>query len=269
MQCYFDAEKLPSEVREQTRDKRRVRLTIASRQVLPREFRSSSYGFSMFNGEDGEESFSVGGYGGELDEAAMSSPLIDTLPPNPSPFVEDDDAVAEAIQQALDAVEGLDREDPAFEEAMREAFPVLSKAIFSGGDAYTHRASFTTEAWLEEDAGEWVLTYPEPEDNGLGRTITMVCLPCEHAADADERIIRIQRNGEMTNVLVLIEGRRIVNAYPLGEADRPLELCAFARRLDWNIDAEQGGTIFMDYIVEIRGADVQRSTLRMDIKPMK
>ena len=44
----------------------------------------------------------------------------------------------------------------------------------------------------------------------------------------------------------------------------PLEACTYTRRCDVDLD-EEGGVVFLDYIIEIRGADVQRTTIRMNV----
>ena len=49
--------------------------------------------------------------------------------------------------------------------------------------------------------------------------------------------------------------------------ERAVDLCVYARRLDWKLDPEKGGTIFMDYIVELRGLDQQRTVMRLDLRP--
>lgn len=278
---HYESEHLPSELlaaREQTGCC--FRLTIANKQVLPSEYRD----FSMFNPER-----DMGGYDERYDEPAG---VLDTLPPNPSPFAEDgeDNAIMEALQRALDEVELVDREDPAFEGQMRELYPVLAKAIFSGGDEYTHRTTMTTEAFLLRRGDEWELTYAEAEENGMGDTTTHIWLPGLDSdalsgeqydiADGGEvlpgdardkgigKTVRIQRKGEMENLLVMTEGKRIVTAYHMAKwIERAVDLCVYARRLDWKLDPEKGGTIFMDYIVELRGLDQQRTVMRLDLRP--
>lgn len=283
---HYESEHLPSELltaREQTNCC--FHLTLASKHVLPNEFRQ----FSLFNPEN-----VMGGYDERYDEPAGM--MLDTMPPNPSPFADDsseENALAEAVKRALDEVMDMNREDPVFEERMRVLYPMLTKAMFSGGDEYTHRMTMTTEAFLRRQGDEWELSYRgEDAENGAGETTTRIWLP---VLDSDtlqnerydivgdgERLpsavrdklvdagktLRIQRKGEIENLLVLTEGRRVVTAYSLGAwLQRTLELCVYARRLDWKLDLERGGTIFMDYIVEMRGMDQQRTVLRLDLRP--
>ncbi len=280
---HYESEHLPSELlaaRKQTGCC--FRLTLTSKQVLPNEFRN----FSMFNPEN-----ILGGYDERFDEPAG---VLDTMPPDPSPFVDDGggDAIVDVLQRVLDEVAAVDREDPAFEDKMHELYPMLAKAMFSGGDEYTHRMSMTTEAFLIPHGDGWELTYAEPEENEMGETTTRIWLPgldsdaltnegydvtdgeevlpgevrekCAHAG----KTIRIQRKGEMENMLVMTEGKRIVTAYHIAKwVERAIDLCVYARRLDWKLDPERGGTIFMDYIVEMRGMDQQRSVIRLDLRP--
>ena len=279
----YESEHLPSELLA-AREKAGCcfRLTIANKHVLPSEYRE----FSMFNPEQ-----VMGGYDERFDEPAG---VLNTLPPDPSPFAEDDseNAIVEVLQRALDEVADVDRDDPAFEDKMRELYPVLAKAMFSGGDEFTHRMTTTTEAFLIRQGDEWELSYTEPTENGMGETTTRIWLPGldsdaltneryditdggellpedvrDKAVDAG-KTVRIQRKGEMENLLVLTEGKRVVTAYHVVKwIGRAIDLCVYARRLDWKLDPVRGGTIFMDYIVELRGMDQQRTVMRLDLRP--
>ena len=279
----YESEHLPSELLA-AREKAGCcfRLTIANKHVLPSEYRE----FSMFNPEQ-----VMGGYDERFDEPAG---VLNTLPPDPSPFAEDDseNAIVEVLQRALDEVADVDRDDPAFEDKMRELYPVLAKAMFSGGDEFTHRMTMTTEAFLIRQGDEWELSYTEPTENGMGETTTRIWLPGldsdaltneryditdggellpedvrDKAVDAG-KTVRIQRKGEMENLLVLTEGKRVVTAYHVVKwIGRAIDLCVYARRLDWKLDPVRGGTIFMDYIVELRGMDQQRTVMRLDLRP--
>ena len=279
----YESEHLPSELLA-AREKAGCcfRLTIANKHVLPSEYRE----FSMFNPEQ-----VMGGYDERFDESAG---VLNTLPPDPSPFAEDDseNAIVEVLQRALDEVADVDRDDPAFEDKMRELYPVLAKAMFSGGDEFTHRMTMTTEAFLIRQGDEWELSYTEPTENGMGETTTRIWLPGldsdaltneryditdggellpedvrDKAVDAG-KTVRIQRKGEMENLLVLTEGKRVVTAYHVVKwIGRAMDLCVYARRLDWKLDPVRGGTIFMDYIVELRGMDQQRTVMRLDLRP--
>lgn len=279
----YESEHLPSELLA-AREKAGCcfRLTIANKHVLPSEYRE----FSMFNPEQ-----VMGGYDERFDEPAG---VLNTLPPDPSPFAEDDseNAIVEVLQRALDEVADVDRDDPAFEDKMRELYPVLAKAMFSGGDEFTHRMTMTTEAFLIRQGDEWELSYTEPTENGMGETTTRIWLPgLDSDALTNERYditdggellpedvrdktvdagktVRIQRKGEMENLLVLTEGKRVVTAYHVVKwIGRAIDLCVYARRLDWKLDPVRGGTIFMDYIVELRGMDQQRTVMRLDLRP--
>lgn len=279
----YESEHLPSELLA-AREKAGCcfRLTIANKHVLPSEYRE----FSMFNPEQ-----VMGGYDERFDEPAG---VLNTLPPDPSPFAEDDseNAIVEVLQRALDEVADVDRDDPAFEDKMRELYPVLAKAMFSGGDEFTHRMTMTTEAFLIRQGDEWELSYTEPTENGMGETTTRIWLPgLDSDALTNERYditdggellpedvrdktvdagktVRIQHKGEMENLLVLTEGKRVVTAYHVVKwIGRAIDLCVYARRLDWKLDPVRGGTIFMDYIVELRGMDQQRTVMRLDLRP--
>ena len=69
------------------------------------------------------------------------------------------------------------------------------------------------------------------------------------------------------NTLICEKGHRHTSVYASPMLPMPLEACTYTRRCDVDLD-EEGGVVFLDYMIEIRGADVQRTTIRMDIEPM-
>ena len=80
--------------------------------------------------------------------------------------------------------------------------------------------------------------------------------------------LSIERSGTLMNTLICEKGRRHTSVYSSPMIPMPLEACTYTRRCDTDLD-EEGGIIFLDYIIEIRGADVQRTTIRMNIVPLE
>ena len=64
---------------------------------------------------------------------------------------------------------------------MHDLYPMLAKAMFSGGDEYTHRMTVTTEAFLLHRGDTWELSYTEPVEDGTDGT-TRIWLPALDSA---------------------------------------------------------------------------------------
>ena len=62
------------------------------------------------------------------------------------------------------------------------------------------------------------------------------------------------------------EGKRQYSVYktPFGN----LEMCVYAKRVDNSI-SENGGTLILDYAVELKGMTAQRTKMRVDVKVNK
>lgn len=74
--------------------------------------------------------------------------------------------------------------------------------------------------------------------------------------------VTICRTGSVMSVLICEEGVRHISAYktPI----MPFEVAVYAKKCDGKLDYEYGGSIELDYIVEVRGADMQRTIMTVD-----
>ncbi len=160
----------------------------------------------------------------------------------------------------------FDPEDPECQEMVRVRLEELIEEFFDSiteNDDNTGRFVFTTEAQMDVEPGSIVITYDEATEAGLGDT------QCSIRIDrGNPHILVIQRTGGLMNTLICEKGRRHTSAYASPMIPMPLEACTYTRRCDIDVD-EDGGVIFLDYIIEIRGADVQRTVIRMNITPFR
>jgi len=116
---------------------------------------------------------------------------------------------------------------------------------------------------MEVTPGEITITYEEAPGSDLGQTQSILRI---HRNQAHS--LSIQRTGSLMNTLICEKGRRHTSVYTSPMIPAPLEVCTYTRRCDIDLD-EEGGVIFLDYIIEIHGADVQRTTIRMNITPLE
>ena len=79
----------------------------------------------------------------------------------------------------------------------------------------------------------------------------------------DPKSITVTRTGAQMSIFLIEEGKRQISVYktPYG----PLEMCTYARRVDNKI-SDEGGTLILDYAVELRGMTAQKTKMKVEIK---
>ncbi len=161
--------------------------------------------------------------------------------------------------------ENFDPESPEGQEAIRRKLEALIDECFSQAENNdnTGRYIFTTEAEMDVTPGQITITYDEAPGSDLGQTKSTIRID-----RANPHSLSIERSGTLMNTLICEKGRRHTSVYSSPMIPMPLEACTYTRRCDTDLD-EEGGVIFLDYIIEIRGADVQRTTIRMNIVPLE
>jgi len=109
--------------------------------------------------------------------------------------------------------------------------------------------------------GSVVIRYEEDESGGLENTQSEIVL---HRGRRD--MVSIVRTGSVANTLVCEQGRRHISAY--NTPIMPFQICVFAKECEHNVSFESGGTIYMNYYVELRGTEMQHTKMRITVKPI-
>lgn len=226
-----------------------VKLKISTKHVLPTNHTISMY--DQFREKTMQEVDEV------LDEMAdldLPDPAEDVILPT-------DLTSPEASPEEPPDVISIDA-DEAMEEIRQHLEEMLDRYFSQQNEENTGRFIFTTEAQMDVTPGHITLTYDEADDSTLGKTRNIIRFD-----RANPHSLSIQRSGELMNTLVCEKGRRHTSVYNSPMLPMALEACTYTRRCDVDLD-EEGGVVFLDYMIEIRGADVQRTTIRMDIVPL-
>lgn len=226
-----------------------VKLKISTKHVLPTNHAISMY--DQFREKTMEDVDEV------LDEMAD----LDLPDPDHDVLLPTELSAPEASPEDLPDVVSIDA-DEAMEEIRQHLEAMLDQYFSQQNDENTGRFIFTTEAEMEVMPGQITLTYDEADDSTLGKTRNIIRFD-----RANPHSLSIQRSGELMNTLVCEKGRRHTSVYNSPLLPMALEACTYTRRCDVDLD-EEGGVVFLDYLIEIRGADVQRTTIRMDIVPL-
>jgi len=73
--------------------------------------------------------------------------------------------------------------------------------------------------------------------------------------------VSIFHEGDVTSIIICEKGVRHFSAY--NTPIMPFEIAVYGRKCDGGFTYEDGGELSIDYIIEIRGADVQRTIMRI------
>ena len=79
-------------------------------------------------------------------------------------------------------------------------------------------------------------------------------------------MVTIHRTGGIMNTLVLEKGKRHISVY--NTPIMPFETAVLAKKVDVNMTYEDGGDIALDYLVELRGMDLQRTEMKIHVERM-
>ena len=110
------------------------------------------------------------------------------------------------------------------------------------------------------DGDNCEITYREHEELGMGDTSVKVCWK-----KSAPQVVSVMRSGEVETVMTFETGIRHITAYRL--PGMSFDLCTRAIRVDNSFDVVAGGEIYLDYIIEIRGAVNGRRKMILEVLP--
>ena len=155
--------------------------------------------------------------------------------------------------------EGIDMLDRLLEEESEE---LLEEELLEEGtqpkmpteesDTYT----FCTTAGMKTECGVVTITYEE--NTGCKSEIIF--------DTGKPEMVTIHRTGGIMNTIVLEKGKRHISVY--NTPIMPFETAVLAKKVDVNMTYEDGGDIDLDYLVELRGMDLQRTEMKIHVERM-
>lgn len=155
--------------------------------------------------------------------------------------------------------EGIDMLDRLLEEESEE---LLEEELLEEGtqpkmpteesDTYT----FCTTAGMKTECGVVTITYEE----NTGCTSEIIF------DTGKPGMVTIHRTGGIMNTIVLEKGKRHISVY--NTPIMPFETAVLAKKVDVNMTYEDGGDIDLDYLVELRGMDLQRTEMKIHVERM-
>ena len=158
--------------------------------------------------------------------------------------------IAESLLRSLfDAVLGEEAENILFTEGNG-----------SDGEVAEDTIEMNTEGILRLRDGRVEIAYDESELTGMEGASTVVSFD-----SADPTLVTMMRGGTVSTALIFEPHRRHICAYHT--PFMPFEICVLAHAVDNRLLSE--GILELDYMVELRGAQAERTKFRMDIRTME
>ena len=115
-----------------------------------------------------------------------------------------------------------------------------------------------TAGTLSEKNGRMILSYDETELTGMQGSTTQVSF-----SKKAPNLITMLRSGAVSTALVFEQGVRHICVY--NTEVMPFEICIYARSVKNDLTME-GGSIQLDYLVEIHGAAAEHTIFTLDVK---
>lgn len=109
--------------------------------------------------------------------------------------------------------------------------------------------------------GTFVLRYMETELTGMAGTETTISFDV-HNRDC----VTLLRCGEVKTALTFLKGKRSISTYDTPEM--PFSLCVYTMHMKNDLRLS-GGSLVLEYLVEIRGAFAQHNRLVLQITPVR
>lgn len=160
-------------------------------------------------------------------------------------FEEEEEGI-DMLDRLLEEDEGELLEEELLEEGTQPKLPTEES------DTYT----FCTTAGMKTECGVVTITYEE----NTGCTSEIIF------DTGKPEMVTIHRTGGIMNTIVLEKGKRHISVY--NTPIMPFETAVLAKKVDVNMTYEDGGDIDLDYLVELRGMDLQRTEMKIHVERM-
>ena len=245
-------EHLPSEEGEILAEgEKKVKLIFATSHSLPNFGNLSLFQNSFPKTEEAEDPIP------SLPLNDMSALMFDTEPTEEklvSEYTDCEDDEAFVGGTKIDILE-----DDSVEEQLFQLLEHLTEEKKSKQTEEVNRYVFRCDGVMKIRDGEISIHYEEDESGGLENTQSDIVLRGDR-----KDMVSIVRTGSVANTLVCEKGKRHISAY--NTPIMPFQICVFTKECEQNVSFASGGTIYMDYFVELRGTEMQHTKMRIQVK---
>ena len=141
-----------------------------------------------------------------------------------------------------------------FEALSDEFFSRFTDEITVGEEDDTYIFGVTGKL---KKAGDNTLELSYADNESLDGTFTVIRIDAAHP-----NMVTIMRNGGIVNTIVCEKGVRHISVYDTPVM--PFQLAVYTKKCEGAITFEKGGVLELDYMVELRGTDIQRTMLKIE-----
>lgn len=252
----YKSEILPGEVGHSENGGRTVHLTLTSTHIVARQVDPRMSIFRDAPRVSAEEEMDGDYSDEELPEGFSPEAIADF-----DADWGDDDADTDFYGEDVPDGEDFD-EDEKSGASIDEIYAKLSELAEELSAEKNNTFVFETTAEMRHstgiDGGE-VIEISYAEDSSMdGTRTTIVYAPSQNGR------VSIIHSGSVMSSLICERGVRHISAYETPIA--PLEVAVYARECKSDLTYADGGTIDLDYLVELRGMDVQRTKMKIQIQ---
>ena len=169
-------------------------------------------------------------------------------------------------EELLDYCSDEAEDEPAFpemdtfENKLEMFLKLLDQDTEVEDDSFVFETLGTIERVILED-GRRVVEISYTEGESMDDTNTVIRFD-----PAREREVSIYHTGGVVSALVCEEGVRHITVYQTPIA--PFEIALYTKKCRGGFTYSMGGIMELDYIVELRGADLQRTILKIEVEPV-
>ncbi len=135
------------------------------------------------------------------------------------------------------------------------------KALKDREGGEENRYALASEGLLNIENGRLTLSYEETVIEGVEGCTSYISFDL-----SAPQCVTVERRGSMSSSFVISRGERMFSVYstPFGDID----MCIYAKKVE-NSLTEEGGTLVLDYAVELRGLTAQRTKMEVKVKELK
>ena len=144
--------------------------------------------------------------------------------------------------------------EDGFEALSDEFFSRFTDEITVGEEDDTYIFGVTGKL---KKAGDNTLELSYADNESLDGTFTVIRIDAAHP-----NMVTIMRNGGIVNTIVCEKGVRHISVYDTPVM--PFQLAVYTKKCEGAITFEKGGVLELDYMVELRGTDIQRTMLKIE-----
>ena len=131
-------------------------------------------------------------------------------------------------------------------------------ALRGAPSAENNSFSLVSEGLLYFEGTRLCISYEESADEGVEGCATVISFDV-----GSPECVTVERRGPLSSVFVISRGERLFSTYstPFGVID----MCVFGKKVE-NLLTEEGGSLVLDYGVELKGLTAQRTRMEVKVK---